>query len=92
MFSNDVLDVADRLSGWPVVFKSPLDTPQYGAEGLITYPRNRFACFVVHTELSRDGFSAHKTSELLQRWSVHHGYSSAYQPQSNGRAEIAVIL
>ena len=87
------LVVADRLSGWPEVFKSPVGTPQSGAEGLITCLRNCFACFGVPTELSSDGgpeFTAHKTSEFLRRWGVHHRNSSAYHPQSNGRAEVAV--
>ena len=87
------LVVADRLSGWPEVFKSPVGTPQSGAEGLIACLRNCFACFGVPNELSSDGgpeFSAHKTSDFLQRWGVHHRDSSAYHPQSNGRAEVAV--
>ena len=49
--------------------------------------------FGVPTSLSSDGgpeFSATPTSEFLSRWGVHHRESSAYYPQSNGRAEVAV--
>ena len=55
--------------------------------------RNYFARFGVPTELSSDGgpeFVADKTEKFLERWGVHHRSSSAYNPQSNGRAEVAV--
>ena len=87
------LVVADRLLGWPEVFKSPIGSPQSGAEGLITCLRNCFARFGVPTELSSDGgpeFTAHQTSKFFKCWGVHHRNSSAYHPQSNGRAEVAV--
>lgn len=35
-------------------------------------------------------FSALLTKQFLKAWGVHHQLSSAYLPQSNGRAEIAV--
>ena len=47
----------------------------------------------VPLELSSDGgpeFVANETQDFLRRWGVHHRLSSAYHPQSNGRAEIAV--
>ena len=37
-------------------------------------------------------FSAARTSEFLKRWGVTHTLSSAYFPQSNGRAEVAVRI
>ena len=87
------LVVADRLSGWPEVFKSTSGSPQSGADGLIRCLRNCFACFGVPTQLASDGgpeFSADRTRQFLDRWGVAHRKSSAYHPQSNGRAEVAV--
>ncbi|MEL6805362.1 MAG: hypothetical protein AAFO91_16440, partial [Bacteroidota bacterium] len=52
-----------------------------------------FATFGVPKELSSDGgpeFSADITKEFLTNWGVSHRVSSAYYPQSNGRAEVAV--
>ena len=46
-------------------------------------------------DLRSDGgpeFSAARTSEFLKRWEVIHILSSAYFPQSNGRAEVAVRI
>ena len=44
-------------------------------------------------ELSSDGgpeFTASSTCDFLGKWGVKHRISSAYHPQSNGRAEVAV--
>jgi len=43
--------------------------------------------------LSSDGgpeFTASATVDFLHRWGIRHRISSAYHPQSNGRAEVAV--
>lgn len=66
---------------------------QSGAKGLITTLINYFATFGVPEELSTDGgseFTAKEIESLLERWGVRHRLSSAYHPQSNGRAEVAV--
>eukprot|EP00745_Piridium_sociabile_P016043 TRINITY_DN23877_c0_g1_i13.p1 TRINITY_DN23877_c0_g1~~TRINITY_DN23877_c0_g1_i13.p1 ORF type:complete len:354 (+),score=48.69 TRINITY_DN23877_c0_g1_i13:239-1300(+) len=55
--------------------------------------RSFFSTFGVPEELSSDGgpeFVASATREFLDRWGVRHRKSSAYHPQSNGRAEVAV--
>ena len=55
--------------------------------------RSFFATFGVPEELSSDGgpeFTAEKTQDFLKRWGVKHRQSSAYHPQCNGRAEVAV--
>ena len=52
-----------------------------------------FATFGVPDELSSDGgpeFVAIYTSDFLKKWGIHHRVSSAYFPQSNRRAEVAV--
>ena len=90
---HNYLVIADRLSAWPDIFKCTPGSAQSGAEGLIGCLRNYFARFGVPTELSSDGgpeFTASKTEKFLSSWGVHHRLSSAYNPQSNGRAEVAV--
>ncbi|XP_066924129.1 uncharacterized protein [Clytia hemisphaerica] len=87
------LVVGDRLSGWSDVFQAPKGSPQAGSEGLITCLRNYFARFGVPEEMSSDGgpeFTSGSTQDFLERWGVRHRLSSAYNPQSNGRAEVAV--
>ena len=87
------LAVGDRLSGWTEVFACPSGSSQAGAEGLIGCLRKLFGTFGVPDELSSDGgpeFTASQTRDFLKRWGVDHRVSSAYNPQSNGRAEVAV--
>ena len=87
------LAVGDRLSGWVEIFKSPHGTTHSGANGLIAALRILFSTFGVPEEISSDGgpeFTASTTADFLKRWGVTHRRSSAYFPQSNGRAEVAV--
>ena len=87
------LVVGDRLSGWCDVFQAPHGSPQSGSEGLITCLRNYFSRFGVPLEISSDGgpeFVSNATQTFFRRWGVKHRLSSAYNPQSNGRAEVAV--
>lgn len=87
------LVIGDRLSGWVEVFRAPSGTPQAGSAGLVACLRLLFATFGVPETLSSDGgpeFSASTTKDFLSRWGVNHRLSSAYFPQSNGRAEVAV--
>ena len=83
------LVAGDRLSGWVEIFKVPHGTAQAGAQGLIAALRALFATFGVPEEMSSDGvpeFSSAATADFLTRWEVRHRMSSAYFPQSNGRA------
>ena len=87
------LVVGDRLSGWVEVFGSTAGTNLAGAAGLIRHLRSFFATFGVPEELSSDGgpeFTAGCTKAFLHLWGIRHRVSSAYFPQSNGRAEVAV--
>ena len=87
------LVVGDRLSGWPEIFSTPTGSSHAGARGLIACMRKFFDTFGVPEELSSDGgpeFTAGATMEFLEKWGVKHRLSSAYNPQSNGRAEVAV--
>ena len=89
------LVIGDRLSGWCDVFKAPHVSPQAGALGLTSCLRNYFSRFGVPLEISSDGgpeFKSGTTGDFLKRWGVSHRISSAYNPQSNGRAEVAVKI
>ena len=84
---------ADRFSNWTEV-KKVMDDPKHpGSAGLIRALKHLFAGFGVPVELSSGGGPEFKSQELnnfLQRWGVNHRKSSAYNPRSNGRAEVAV--
>ena len=87
------LVAGDRLSGWSEIFSTPSGSAWSGARGLIGCLRSLFSTFGVPDELSSDGgpeFTAGVTKDFLKTWSVRHRISSAYHPQSNGRAEVAV--
>ena len=83
----------DRLSGWVEVFSAPFASKHYGSNGLIAHLRSLFFTFGVPETLSSDGgpeFVASNTFHFLESWGVKHRISSAYFPQSNRRAEVAV--
>ena len=87
------LVAGDRLSGWVEVYSSPAGSSRAGSSGLIAHLRTLFATFGVPLNMSSDGgpeLSATATDDFLSRWGVHHRESAAYNPQSNGRAEVAV--
>ena len=87
------LVTGDRLSGWSEIFSTPSGSTWSGARGLIGCLRTMFSTFGVPEELSSDGgpeFMAGMTQDFLKKWKVYHRTSSAYHPQSNGRAEVAV--
>ncbi|QQP40844.1 Putative LOC101858828 [Caligus rogercresseyi] len=85
------LIVGDRFTGWTEVY---LPSPNsHGAKGLISALRRYLGTFGVPNELSSDGgpeFTSIDTKEFLQKWGINHRISSAYNPQSNGRAEVSV--
>ena len=87
------LVIGDRLSGWCDVFEAPSGSALAGAEGLITNLRNLFSRVGVPVEISSDGgpeFTAMITKKFFQQWGIAHRVSAAYNPKSNGRAEVAV--
>jgi len=87
------LVTVDRLSGWCEVVQVKSNAGLSGAKGLCQALRQIFATFGVPEELSSDGgpeFTAQESKDFYQRWGVRHRLSSAYFPQSNGRAELAV--
>ena len=87
------LVIADHLSGWVEIFAMPSGSKHAGAQGLVDRLRTFMAIFGVPEELSTDGepeFSASTTGNFLRHWGIRHRVSSAYHPQSNGRAEAAI--
>ena len=55
--------------------------------------RSYFATLGVPEEISSDGgpeFTAFVTQDCMRKWDIKHRVFSAYLPQSNGRAEVAV--
>ena len=90
---HQYLVIGDRLSGWVEVLQSPQSSDLAGAAGLVRHLRSFFVTFGVPEEISSDGgpeFSARSTETFFRLWGVRHRLSSAYFPQSNGRAEVAV--
>ena len=87
------LIIGDRLSGWTEVLQIKSGGLSSGARGLCNALRKIFSTFGVPIEITSDGgpeFSAGETEVLMKTWGVHHVLSSAYFPQGNGRAELAV--
>ena len=81
------------MTRWPEVYSTPKGSHQSGAKGLIACLRMFFATYGVSDELSSDGgpeLVANETQRYLAKWGCAHRKSSAYHPQSNGRAEVAV--
>ena len=92
---NNFLIIGDRLSGWTEIFRNKGENSAAGSKGLCKALRHMFATFGVPDDLSSDGgpeFTADETEDMLIRWGVNHSPSSAYFPQSNGRAEVAVRI
>ena len=87
------LVIVDRLSGWTETYRVKTGTKEAGAAGLIVSLKRVFGIFGVPKELSSargPEFIAADSKGFLERWGVVLRYSSAYNPQSNGRAELAV--
>lgn len=87
------LITVDRFSNWPEVLKVNPGGKNAGSSGLVNALKSYFSTFGVPEELSSDGgpeFKSMETSSFLVRWGVKHRMSSAYNPRSNGRAEVAV--
>ena len=87
------LITVDRFSNWPEVIKVKPSSSNAGSSGLIKSLRKYFATFGVPEELSSDGgpeFSSKETETFFNKWGIRHRQSSAYNPRSNGRAEVAV--
>jgi len=89
------LVIGDRLSAWTEVVHVRTDPASSGSKGLCQALRMVIARFGAPEELSSDGgpeFTSKETEDFYTRWGIRHRLSSAYFPQSNGRAEVAVRI
>ncbi len=87
------LVIGDRLSAWTEVYHIHVGSNSSGSHGLVTLIKNFCGTFGVPVELSSDQgkeFVADETQDFFLRWGIRHRDSAAYNPQSNGRAELAV--
>ena len=83
----------DRFSNWPDLREATAYSANAGADGLIKANRELFATFGVPEQLSSDGgpeYTSNAFQTFMRTWGVKHRLSSAYNPQSNGRAEVTV--
>ena len=81
---------ADRLTGWVEMAHLPNDTTSNRLKDIF---RLYFSRWGAPEELSTDGGTNLVSDEMtsfFKRWGVNMRISSAYYPQSNGRAEAAV--
>ena len=83
------LAYADRYSGWLEVERLSSSTFRHVRQSFLRW----FSTYGVPEGLATDGgppFNAHEYDNFLRVWDVNRRLSSAYYPQSNGRAEAAV--
>ena len=86
---HQFLVYADRYSGWVEVVKLRTATFKNMQQILLRW----FSTFGVPEELSTDGgppFNSNEYTVFLRTWGIRKRMSSAYFPQSNGRAEAVV--
>jgi len=87
--SHPYLVYADRYSAWTDAKKLKDKTGKSVKKGLLDW----FKTFGVPNEISTDSgppFESAEYNEFLKTWDITKRVSSAYYPQSNGRAEVAV--
>ena len=93
LHAKHFLVAGDRFSGWTEVIKVRCNAASSGSKGLCETLRNLMATFGVPEEITSDGgpeFISQETADFFKKWGIRHRLSSAYFPQSNGRAEVAV--
>ena len=83
------LVLVDRYSNWISIFQLDHDN----SEGLLKVLREYFAIFGIPISFTSDGakvFTAKAVEEFFDRYGVVHRVTTAYNPRSNKRAEVAV--
>ena len=86
---HEYLIYTDRFTGWTEVARVQNTSFLIIKKNLLSW----FRTFGVPEEISSDGgppFNSSEYKAFLQTWGVTSRKSSAYYPQSNGRAEVAV--
>ena len=88
---TNYLVLGDRFSGWLSIYSA--GHGEFDAKSLVNKSREYFTNFNIPEEIATDG-GPQMTSDLFQKslkaWGIRHRLSSAYNPHSNCRAEIAV--
>ena len=87
--NHNYLIYADRYTCWTEVAVVPNTSFNVLKKNMITW----FRTYGVPEEISSDGgppFNSADYNEFLKCWRISKRLSSAYYPQSNGRAEVAV--
>ena len=87
------LVIGDKFSGWEDVFETSSGSSMAGAAASVRLLRTYYATFGVLNEISTDGgpeFTTFVTQQFLKTRVIERRVSSAYFPQSNGHAEVAV--
>jgi hypothetical protein len=83
------LAFADRFSGWLEVERLPTNSFRHAKRVFLRW----FRTYGVPAEIATDGgppFQSYDYKHFCQSWNIRKRLSSAYYPQSNGRAEAAV--
>ena len=87
--SQNFLAIVDRFSNWLSVFKLDRDTSEEFLKVLRTY----VAIFGIPITFTSDGakvFTSKLVEDFCNRWGIIHRVTTAYNPRSNKRAEVAV--
>ena len=82
------LVLGDRFSGWLSIYTA--NKGEFDAKALVKRSREYFTNFNIPEEIATDG-GPQMTSDIFQKslkgWGIRHLRSSAYNPNSNGRAK-----
>jgi hypothetical protein len=85
------LVLGDRFSRWLRIYTA--SKGEFDAKALVKRTREYFTNFNIPEEIATDG-GPQRMSEVFQKslkaWGIRHRLSSAYNPHSNCRAELAV--
>jgi hypothetical protein len=85
------LVLGDRFSGWLSIYTA--SKGEFDAKALVKRSREYFTNFNIQEEIATDG-GPQMMSDVFQKslkaWGIRHRLSSAYNPHSNCRTELAV--
>ena len=90
MRGQNYLAAVDKFSGWILIYHCKTNIT---SAIIVAKLRKIFEAYGVAEKLYTDGgllFKPYQVESFLKRWRVEHIMSSAFYPQGNGRAELAV--
>jgi hypothetical protein len=88
---NNYLVLGDRFFGWLSIYTA--GKGEFDAKSLVTKSRDYFTNFNIPEEIATDGgpqMMSDVFKKSLKVWGIRHRLSSAYNPHSNCRAELAL--